>query len=117
MHRTVLILAAGLAVLGSPSGGSSAADPPKPSGTERPYGIEHRVLWTTSKVKGSPDPPSPYRTERVFPKLAFKLPLALECPPGSDRLFVVQRYGKIYSFLNDPQAERSELLIDIGKEV
>ena len=35
----------------------------------KPFGLEKRVPWTTSKVIGSPEPPPPYRTERVFPKL------------------------------------------------
>ena len=34
--------------------------------TTQPYGIDKRVPWTTSHIKGSPEPPAPYRIERVF---------------------------------------------------
>src|SRR5262245_7676543 len=35
----------------------------------KPYGIDKRVPWTTSRIKGSPEPPPPYRTVSAFPKL------------------------------------------------
>jgi uncharacterized repeat protein (TIGR03806 family) len=83
---------------------------------EKPYGIDKRIPWTTSKVKGSPEPPPPYRTEVVFPKIKFAEPLEIVAVPGSKRLVVVQRWGKIFSFANDPTADKSELLLDTGKE-
>ena len=44
----------------------------------KPFGLEKRVPWTTSKVVGSPEPPPPYRTELAFPKLPkFEEPLDL----------------------------------------
>ena len=49
-----------------------------------PVGIDKRVPWTTSKVKGSPEPPPPYRTEIAFPKLKFDEPLELSIVPGSE---------------------------------
>ena len=69
-----------------------------PRSKDKPYGIEKRVPWTTSRVRGSPEPPPPYVTESAFPKLKFDEPLEMVSAPGSDRLFVVERYGKIYSF-------------------
>ena len=99
------------------SRGGRPGDDPGIPGHERPYGIERRVLWTTSRVKGSPDPPAPYRTEPAFPQLRFEEPLALVSLPGTDRLVVAQRYGKIFSFRNDPRADRAELLLDVGKVV
>src|SRR5579859_6511282 len=54
----------------------------------RPYGIEKRTPWTTSRITGSPEPPHPYRIERVLPKLGFKNPLLITNAPGTERLFV-----------------------------
>src|SRR6266702_1962632 len=42
---------------------------------DRPYGIDQRIPWTSSRMIGSPDPPLPYLATRVFPKLTFKEPL------------------------------------------
>ena len=69
--------------------------------------------WTTSRVRGTPDPPPPYRTEPAFPGLKFAEPLAMAFAPGSDRVFVAQRYGKVYSFPNDPKAGKAELVLDL----
>lgn len=83
-----------------------------------PVGIAKRIPWTTSRVKGSPEPAAPYRTEVAFPKLMrFNEPLAMTAGPGTNRLFVAERKGKIYSFENNPQVEKAELLLDIGKTV
>ncbi len=93
-----------------------ADDAPK-SAAKSPFGIQKRTPWTTSKIRGAPDPPAPYRTERVFEKLKFAEPLDLTSAPGTDRLFVAERYGKIYSFPNDPRVERAELFLDLGKVI
>ncbi len=76
-----------------------------------------REPWTTSKITGSPDPPSPYQLERVFPELAFDQPVSLVTAPGSDRLFVMELRGKIYSF--DPEAKnpQPELFADLATAV
>jgi uncharacterized repeat protein (TIGR03806 family) len=84
---------------------------------KRPFGIEKRTPWTTSKIEGTPDPPAPYRTERIFKKLKFEEPLDLTGAPGTDRLFVAERYGRIYSFPNDPAVEKAELFLDLGKVI
>ncbi len=78
-------------------------------------GVFKRTLWTMSRVKGSPDPPNPYRTEIAFPKLKFEQPLELTRVPGTKRLFVVERYGKIHSFVVDPGVARADLFIDLEK--
>ena len=78
-------------------------------------GVFKRTLWTMSRVKGSPDPPNPYRTEIAFPKLKFEQPLELTRAPGTKRLFVVERYGKIHSFVVDPGVARADLFIDLEK--
>src|SRR5436190_105781 len=76
----------------------AAADGEKP--TRKAFGLDRRVPWTTSNLKGFPEPPPPYRTERAFPRIKFDEPLDLTYAPGTDRLFVAERWGKIYSFVN-----------------
>jgi putative heme-binding domain-containing protein len=76
-----------------------------------------RVPWTTSRVSGSPDAPLPFKLERVFAKVKFESPVDLCMAPGSDRVFVVEQQGKVFSFPNDPTAEKPDLLIDLKKDL
>ncbi len=78
-------------------------------------GLEKRVPWNTSKVRGSPDAPSPYRTELAFPKLKFDEPLDLVAGVASPRIFVVERYGRVLSFENDPQTGKADVLLDLNQ--
>jgi uncharacterized repeat protein (TIGR03806 family) len=110
MRATYIVLGLSLAFYWLAQSAGAAAPP-----GDRPYGIEKRVPWTTSWVKGSPEPPAPYRTEPAFAKLKFAEPLDMAAAPGTDRLFVVERYGKIYSFPNDPSVEEPDLFLDLGK--
>ncbi len=75
-----------------------------------------RVPWTTSRVTGSPDPAPPFKVVRAFPNLKFEKPVLLARCPGSDRLFVGEQAGVIYSFENSPNA-KAELFVDLRKEV
>jgi putative heme-binding domain-containing protein len=84
----------------------------KSAAASRPFGIEKRVPWMTSNFRGRPEPPLPYRAERVFPKVHFKNPTVLTSAPGTDRLFVAEQYGKIYSILNDREATAPDLFLD-----
>ena len=52
-----------------------------------------RVVWTTSRIRGSPEPPSPYLAQRAFPRLQFAEPLELVALPGTDRLVVAEHAG------------------------
>lgn len=77
-------------------------------------GLEKRVPWTTSNVKGSPEPPPPYRTELAFPKLPkFEEPLDLTYAPGTNRLWVAGRWGKIWSFVNDKNSDKIDLALEL----
>src|SRR5579871_3650462 len=78
-----------------------AAEQPPAGKVERPYGIAQRAPWTTSRLTGTPDPPPPYKVVRSFPKLMFKNPLLITMAPGSDRFFIGEQAGKLYSFPND----------------
>ncbi len=123
----VLSIALGVAIgiaPAQPAAKQSKAPSQVPSKTERtePTPFAKRKPWTTSRVTGSPEPPPPYRTERVFTHLKFNLPVALAAAPGSDRMFVVEQEGKIFSFVNNPTATTNEarrpadLLIDLKIE-
>ena len=71
------------------------ADPAKPA----------RTPWTTSRVVGSPDAPPPFKVVRAFPNLKFTHPLLITRPPSSDRLFVGEQAGVLYSFKDTPDAK------------
>ncbi|HKQ39588.1 MAG TPA: PQQ-dependent sugar dehydrogenase, partial [Verrucomicrobiae bacterium] len=72
-----------------------------------------RDPWLTSRVVGSPDPPSPYISERVFPKLKFREPVELTVMPGTDRMIMVEREAKIYSFPNKNDCEKPDLFANM----
>src|SRR5437660_4929115 len=96
------IIVAGLLMWREPS----AAEPAKTA----------RKPWTTSRVTGSREPPPPYKVVRAFPNLKFKNPLLLARAPGSDRLFVGEQAGVLYSFLDKPDA-KADLFFDLRKEI
>jgi putative heme-binding domain-containing protein len=75
-----------------------------------------RTPWTTSRVVGSPDPPPPFKVVRAFPNLKFRHPLLLARCPGSDRLFVGEQEGVLYSFPDKPDA-KADLFFDLRKEI
>src|SRR5262245_21308202 len=84
---------------------SSAAQPSNPGGGgkgEPEPAKSVRVPWPTSRVVGSPDPPPPFKVVRAFPNLKFEHPLLLARCPGSDRLFVGEQAGVLYSFADRP---------------
>jgi len=83
----------------------------------RQYGIQERELWTTSRVQGSPEPPTPYSTEFAFANLRFDQPLDMAVVPGTNRLAIAERLGKIYTFENRPEVTEKQLLIDLGRTV
>ena len=62
--------------------------------TNAPFGLRHRIPWTTSRVVGSPDPPLPYRVERTFTNLSLRAPLYVAAEPGTDSLFVILQGGE-----------------------
>ncbi|HUF60930.1 MAG TPA: PQQ-dependent sugar dehydrogenase [Verrucomicrobiales bacterium] len=78
---------------------------------------QERVEWTTSRVAGTPDPPSPYLTQRIFPRLNFREPVELLSAPGSDRIYVVEVNGKIFSFPPGPDPAEAALLVDLREAI
>src|SRR5438045_2432659 len=75
-----------------------------------------RTPWTASRVVGSPDPPPPFKVVRAFPNLKFTKPLLMARAPGSDRLYVGEQAGVLYSFADKPDA-KAELFFDLRKEL
>jgi putative heme-binding domain-containing protein len=89
-----------------------AAQPTQPNES----GKTERLAWTTSRVIGSPDPPPPYKIVRAFSNLKFKKPLLMARAPGSDRLFVGEEAGVLYSFADSPDA-KAEIFCDLRTEL
>ncbi|MBI3865438.1 MAG: PQQ-dependent sugar dehydrogenase [Planctomycetia bacterium] len=81
-------------------------------GSNRPFGIEKRVAWTTSRFRGTPDPPLPYRAERIFPRIHFKNPTVLTNAPGTDRFFVAEQVGPIFSIAGEPDPAKADPFLD-----
>ena len=59
----------------------------------KPFGMEKRIPFTTSRVIGSPEPPSPYKTEKAFPNLKLLQPIGIEPEPGTGNLWITQHLG------------------------
>ena len=91
----------------------SAADEPK---SRAEAAAPKRKPWTTSKVAGSPEPPPKFKSVRVFPDVKFNHPLLIARCPGTDRLFVGEQDGMLYSLANKPDA-KTELFFDLRKEI
>jgi glucose/arabinose dehydrogenase len=93
---------------------ASAADkvPPK---NAAPFNLEKRELWTTNNIHGTPDPADPFTTQDAFPKLKFFEPLSAGLVPGTKRMGIATRPGKIYTFELKPDVDKSDLLLDTGK--
>src|SRR6187551_3506315 len=64
----------------------------------------------------------PVQANYVFPAFpglpAFSSPIGVEDPmDGTDRLFVLERAGRIYEFQNDPAVHTRSLFLDISADV
>lgn len=110
MSRSTLLRAAVLFSFGVAGNGALASD-------KRPYGIPERVKWTTSHVAGSPEPPSPYQLSRVFPQVKFKGPVFISQDPLSDRLFVAEYEGRIFSFKPGDPSGKKDLFLDMKRGI
>ena len=113
MLRRFFVLTVTLVCLGIITSPDASADQPVPMKS----GIAKRIPWTTSKIVGTPDPPAPYQTQVAFPNLRFASPLAMNVVPGTNRLAIAERYGKIYTFENRKGTAKKTLLIDLKKTV
>ena len=112
----IVALAGTAAVFARPSPVEPAARPAAEP-VKKPFGLEKRELWTTSRVKGSPEPPAPYRMAKAFPGVKFTEPLELTPVPGQKAWVVAERGGKIWTFANDGSASEKRLVLDVKHTV
>src|SRR5262245_36774443 len=95
---------------------SAAAEP---ENKVKPFGIDKRVLWTASKVVGSPNPPPPYRVGRAFPNLKLTNPIGVAREPGTDNLLLIHQLaawsgaGKIVRIKDDDGVTKAEDFLTI----
>jgi glucose/arabinose dehydrogenase len=94
------------------SGPAGPAPPASDNGGSSP---KRRVPWRGSRIHGTPEPPPPYTAELAFPHLKFDFPVALVPAKGSDRLFLGNLKGRVFSFPNDPACARADLALDVAK--
>ncbi len=79
----------------------------------QPFGIETRVPWRTSHVRGRPEPPLPLKAKRVYQQIQFASPTVLTSAPGTERLFVAERSGSLYSLPAETNAKQADLFLDM----
>lgn len=110
MSRSLLILAAGGFFLGLIDAPVVAADDPaQPAAAIRP-------VWTNTRLIGSPEPPPPLKQTLRFPNLKFKQPLYIERDPANQRLWVICRTAKLWSFPDDATVDQPDNFIDLKAE-
>ena len=114
-RTTLILLALAVCVFSASALASDPLPPPVQDGDkERGVEVERRVPWHGSRIKGSPDPPSPYATELAFPHLKFNFPVVLVPAAGTNRLFLGELKGRIYSFPEDPDCTKADLMLDLA---
>jgi uncharacterized repeat protein (TIGR03806 family) len=97
----------------------ACAFPRLESAEEKPFGIDRRIPWTTSRLAGSPDPPLPYAVEKTLTNITWKAPLYIAPEPGTDWLWVVLQGGendrpsRILRVRNDPGTSQVETCLQI----
>src|SRR5204863_4654976 len=90
---------------------------------EPPFGIDHRVPWTTSRVVGSPEPPLPYTVAKTFTNLQWRAPIFITPEPHTDSILVVlqggdkERPSKILRVRDDPDTGQTESLLEVSNRL
>src|SRR5437867_10759232 len=113
MRQTILLLAA-LATTGIAC---------RRAAEEQPFGIAHRIPWTTSRLVGSPDPPLPYTVEKTFTNINWRAPIFITPEPDTDALLVVQQGGekerpsKILRLRDDPKTDQVEAFLEVSNRL
>jgi len=89
----------------------------------KPYGLDRRVPWTTSRVVGTPEPPLPYTVEPVLTNASLKNPLYVIAEPGTRSLIVIQQGGekdrpaKIVRLLDEPSTRNVDPFLEIPRRL
>ncbi len=73
--------------------------------------------WTASRVTGTAEPPPPLQARKVYEHVRFTAATALAFAPGSDRCFVTELYGKVYSLPAARDCRQADLFLDVGELV
>ncbi len=99
-----------------PDAGESLPEGPIP---ERPRGLTQRVPNATCRFPAKPQEVQEMRMVRAYPRLsAFAVPLLLTyAPDGSNRVFVIERAGRIRVLNNDPNTTTAKVFLDITRKV
>ncbi|MBI3852587.1 MAG: PQQ-dependent sugar dehydrogenase [Verrucomicrobia bacterium] len=90
---------------------------------EPPFGLDHRIPWTTSRVIGSPEPPLPYTVEKTFTNIQWQQPIFITAESGTDRLFVIQQNGetnrpaRVLRLRDDPNTAQVETFLAISNRL
>jgi putative heme-binding domain-containing protein len=82
---------------------------------EKPKEPPKRTPWTTSKVTGSPEPPPKFKSVRALGDVKFDHPDLIARCPGTDRLFVGEQAGTLYS-VKPGAAAKKDVFLDLRKE-
>jgi uncharacterized repeat protein (TIGR03806 family) len=105
--------------IGKPAAVFSETAPTAPEPTSKPFGLERRIPWTTSRVVGSPSPPLPYRVKQTFTKLKIPCPIGVAHEPGTNNLILIHQLvawtgaGKILRIKDDPNVEKADVLLNV----
>jgi len=89
----------------------------------RPFGLNKRIPWTTSRVLGSPEPPLPYRVRRTFANLKVPYPIAVAHEPGTDHLLLVHQLwpwvgpGRVLRINDDGKGDAVDVLLAVDRTI
>lgn len=80
----------------------------------QPYGLETRLPNTDFKILTDGGPLTEMKLDAVFSGLSFDFPLLLtHAGDGTDRLFVIEKGGRIYVFKDDPAMTEAKVFINL----
>jgi glucose/arabinose dehydrogenase/mono/diheme cytochrome c family protein len=94
-----------------------------PQPAAKPFDVEKRIPWTTSRVVGSPEPPPPYRVRRVLPALKVINPIGVVHEPGTENLLVIHQLvpwvgsGRILRVQDDGKGDQSEVFLSLDRTI
>jgi uncharacterized repeat protein (TIGR03806 family) len=103
---------------GPSNGGTTIGGSPIVTPGPRPFGLLRRNIVSGLNFPLDRGNAGQIKLVTAFPKLKFSQPLFLtSAPDNSNRIFVVQKGGKIIVFPNNPQATTSKVFLDISKKI
>lgn len=135
-HAAGMLLSLAFLIAGCDGGGDSsgeaAEEPPPPTSPNPPaqpeptVGLDARPSNKTCIAPARATGSVSIGTQRVFPNLTFRDPatrvsrnplLMLQAPGDRSRWFVVERFGAVRVFENNPAVAASAVFLDIGSRV